>query len=106
MTSSTLIFKEFIGLRSKMYSLRVINNNSEFNLDLNKLKEEGVNDHKISLFIQNYGITKKAKGITKSALKTITFNDYYHCLFNLLINDINQHIIKSKFHTVYSSIHY
>lgn len=95
------IMTHFIGLRSKMYSIKVW---SDLNRDskIKQLEENGLDKKEIENFITNYGIIKKAKGITKSALKTIFFEDYYDCLFNKNIYDISQNIIQSKKHEVYT----
>lgn len=72
------IFSEFIGLKSKMYAIKV---------------EETNNDIKI---------IKKAKGIKQTSLKNITFNDYYKSLFNNSIHTSSQKLIESYKHDVYS----
>ncbi|XP_025836310.1 uncharacterized protein LOC112906429 [Agrilus planipennis] len=73
------IFSEFIGLRSKMYAIRLFN------------KENN-----------NTDITKKIKGITKATIRGITFDDYYKCLFYNQIIEANQNLIISKKHNVYT----
>ena len=69
------IMTEFIGLRSKMYSVRV----------------EG-QDH-----------IKKVKGVkTRVVEKTITFDDFLQCLREKLIKRREQRIIRSRLHQVYT----
>lgn len=69
---------EFVGLRSKLYSFVLAN-------------EE----------------VKKAKGVKKSFVKQeLTFESYKKCLFSELLSDMEQtvsfNVIRSKLHTVYS----
>ncbi|XP_031784148.1 uncharacterized protein LOC116417095 isoform X2 [Nasonia vitripennis] len=67
------ILTEFVGLRSKMYSTRVNNQDS----------------------------MKKIKGIKASVVKkTIEFNDYLDCLRNSRIQSREQYAIRSKLHKV------
>lgn len=73
------IMTEFIGLKSKMYTLKVFLEN--------KSKEK---------------LIKKCKGIKFSALKEITFDDYFDCLFNNSSKNISQQIIRSEKHEVYT----
>lgn len=69
------IILEFVGLRAKLYAYKTENNKAE---------------------------TKKAKGITKSTLKTIVFEDYVNCL--LTQNNLyrNQILIQTKDFLVYT----
>ncbi|KAK5648088.1 hypothetical protein RI129_002980 [Pyrocoelia pectoralis] len=69
------IMREFVGLRAKMYSYRVDGRGK---------------------------IVKKSKGSTAASIKKITVEDYKNCLFNDSIVKSNQHLIRSKKHTVYS----
>ncbi|XP_051170478.1 uncharacterized protein LOC127287531 [Leptopilina boulardi] len=67
------IVTEFVGLRSKMYSLRV----------------------------DNQDFLKKAKGVKSNVVKNhITFNDYIYCLKNIKIQSRTQYSIRSKLHKV------
>jgi hypothetical protein len=69
------IMSEFVGLRAKMYSYLV-----------HESKHENL----------------KGKGIKKSTLKTITFNDYLECLFKHKTLIKTQNIIQSKKHQVFT----
>jgi len=67
------IMTEFVGLRAKMYALRVD------------------------------GKKKKAKGIKSNVVtRTITFDDYTRCLNEEIEMTRNQSCIKSKLHEVYT----
>jgi len=69
------IMTEFVGLRAKMYALRV----------------DGKKD------------TKKAKGVKNSVVtRTITFDDYTRCLNENIEMTRRQSCIRSKLHEVYS----
>lgn len=68
-----LLMTEFIGLRSKMYAYKVQNK-----------------------------VSKRAKGVTGAALKTITFDDYYECLFNRILLIREQSNIRSREHNVFT----
>ncbi|XP_014486422.1 PREDICTED: uncharacterized protein LOC106750527 [Dinoponera quadriceps] len=69
------IMIKFVGLRAKMYALRV----------------EGKKD------------TKKAKSVKSSVIeRTITFNDYTQCLRDEVENSRQQSYIRSKLHKVYT----
>lgn len=73
--SNGVIMTEFVGLRSKMYSFKLLNDKT----------------------------TKKEKGIKYSTLKSIQFNDYYQCLFHNIQIERSQNLILSKKHNVYTS---
>ncbi|XP_036146043.1 uncharacterized protein LOC118646698 [Monomorium pharaonis] len=69
------IMIEFVGLRAKMYAMRV----------------DGKND------------TKKAKGVKSSVVaRTITFDDYTRCLRDEIEMTRRQSCIRSKLHEVYT----
>ena len=69
------IMTEFVGLRAKMYALRVT----------------GQKD------------TKKVKGIKKNVVtRTITFDDYTQCLSDEIELTRRQSCIRSKMHEVYT----
>ncbi|XP_074025815.1 uncharacterized protein [Leptinotarsa decemlineata] len=74
------IMKEFIGLKSKMYAIKV---------------EHGENDG------ENL-IIKKDKGVTRASLKTINFQNYYDCLFRNEHFEVTENLIRSKKHEVYT----
>ncbi|CAH1986995.1 unnamed protein product [Acanthoscelides obtectus] len=75
------IMTHFIGLCSKMYALRL-------------LPEPGEK--------KDSHVIKKAKGIQKSALKEITFDDYHKCLFQNTQVALTQQSIISKLHDVFT----
>jgi FKBP-type peptidyl-prolyl cis-trans isomerase (trigger factor) len=50
------------------------------------------------------GITKKAKGIKKSALKKNCFDDYLHCLLNKSKLEVSQNLIRSEKHELYRQL--
>ncbi|XP_051167813.1 uncharacterized protein LOC127285718 [Leptopilina boulardi] len=67
------IVTEFVGLRSKMYSVRV----------------------------EDQDFIKKAKGVKSAVVKkTITFDDYTYCLRNVKMQSRTQYCIRSKLHNV------
>ncbi|XP_044005483.1 uncharacterized protein LOC122850393 [Aphidius gifuensis] len=74
------IMKEFVGLRSKAYSFLV--------------EDETC--------INNVKLHKKAKGVKKSSMKTITFEDYKNCVENHVQISRKQNLIRSERHQVYT----
>lgn len=68
------VMLEFVGLRSKMYSVRV----------------------------QDQKETKKAKGLKSAAARTLTFDDYLNCLNNQSMLFKTQISIQSKHHTIFT----
>jgi hypothetical protein len=97
-----IIMTHFIGLRSKMYTLKLLVSDQEKNEQIDKLKAKLVDKKQIENCISNLGVIKKAKGIQSSAMKQISFNDYFDCLFNNTQIEICQNAIVSKKHEVYN----
>nr|CAH7756006.1 unnamed protein product [Callosobruchus chinensis] len=75
------IMTHFIGLRSKMYTFKVMSTITE----------------------NDWIVSKKAKGIQRSALKEITFDDYYKCLMDRRQVEIQQNFITTSKHNVYTA---
>nr|CAI5829834.1 unnamed protein product [Callosobruchus analis] len=75
------IMKEFVGLKSKMYAIKLFSQRRK-----RKLKS----------------VIKKDKGITSASLKRITFEDYYKCLFTQVNLSTNESLIRSKKQEVYT----
>ena len=71
------ILESFVGLRSKMYSIR-------------HDKEHANKD------------TQKAKGIKKSAIRTMKHDDYLRCLLNMTQMKHSFHAIRSQRHNLYT----
>ncbi|XP_025266913.1 uncharacterized protein LOC112638818 [Camponotus floridanus] len=66
---------EFVGLRAKMYTLRV----------------------------ESRGVTKKSKGVRSSVVaRTLTFDDYERCLRREIEMTCEQSCLRSKLHEVYT----
>jgi hypothetical protein len=96
------IMTDFVGLRSKMYTLKLQINSNEKEDKTNELKNKHVSAEQIENLISNMGITKKAKGIKKSAPKKFCFDDYLHCLLNKSKLEVCQNLIRSEKHEVYT----
>nr|CAH7760361.1 unnamed protein product [Callosobruchus chinensis] len=75
------IMAEFVGLKSKMYAIKLFYTEKEKEM---------------------LGVIKKDKGITNTSLKRITFEDYHKCLFNQVNLNTNENLIRSKKHEVYT----
>lgn len=87
------IITEFVGLRSKMYSLKA----GEISVSQT---HDGIKYIKKAKGIEKM---KKAKGVKKYVLKNqIFFDDFIDCLQNYNIISKNQNSIRSKLHKVYS----
>lgn len=87
------IITEFVGLRSKMYSLKAGKIIRESNVDgaAGFSKVRGVEK------------MKKAKGVKKYILKNqISFENYLECIRNNTVVTRNQNSIRSKMHQGYS----
>nr|CAI5858933.1 unnamed protein product [Callosobruchus analis] len=52
--------------------------------------------------LNQLGVIKKDKGITGAFLRRIIFEDCYKCLFNQVNLSINESLIRSKKHEVYT----
>ncbi|XP_025834767.1 uncharacterized protein LOC112905820 [Agrilus planipennis] len=76
------IFSEFIALRSKMYAIKLYNGNDKEKSDVE--------------------VRKKSKGITRAAIRKITFEDYFKCLFHNRTTEASQTLILSKKHKVHT----
>jgi len=96
------IMTEFIGLRSKMYTIKVLTNEKELKQNIENLISLRHTQRDINSFISNFGIVKKAKGISKSIVKDITFEDYYNALFKYQKTYVVQTQIVSSKHEVFT----
>lgn len=87
------IMTEFVGLRSKMYSLKAG--------EVKKIKDlNGVERLHKAKGVEKM---KKAKGVKGYVLKKqIAFDDYVDCIHNNSVIVKNQNTIRSKKHNVYS----
>lgn len=93
----------FIGLRSKLYTLKVLATPEDLARSRSKLEVLEFKQEEIELELGNAGLTKKAKGVKRSVLKTkITFEDYVECLENFKEISVNQNLIKSEKLNLYS----
>lgn len=91
------IIKEFVGLRSKMYSIRIDREQNSSN-ETNEQEDDDEVDG-----IDKRGELKKAKGVKKCVLKKeINFDDYKSCLDNR--NEISkaQLTFRSRLHKIYT----
>jgi len=96
------LMTEFVGLKSKMYSLKLEVSDEEIVEMRNKCDREGLNELELEKCLANIGIIKKAKGCQQSSLRSITFNDYYECLFQHKNLITEQNSIRSEKHQVYT----
>lgn len=83
------IITEFVGLRSKMYSLKA-----------GEVRRIGPNEIQRAKGTEKM---KKAKGVKRYVLKkSITFDDFFNCVKNNFSIAKSQNSIRSKLHSVYS----
>lgn len=75
------LIKEFIGLRAKMYSFKIIS--SENNI----IKSKEI---------------KKLKGVKKSVTSKLTINDFRNCLYRKQNQVHTMYLFKSKLHEIYT----
>nr|CAH7756447.1 unnamed protein product [Callosobruchus chinensis] len=61
------------------------------------------NSNKVMDHDHDWIVSKKAKGIQRSALKEITFDDYYKCLMDRRQVEIQQNFITTSKHNVYTA---
>lgn len=94
---------DFVGLRSKLYVVKSLITEDDKNAKRLKWKNEEYDSEEIESLIQNYGVSKKAKGVKKSVVRSgISFEDYIECLETWEKKTVSQNIIQSKNHRVYS----
>ncbi|XP_072401744.1 uncharacterized protein [Diabrotica undecimpunctata] len=97
------IMTDYIGLRSKLYTTKVAITDDEIEKMRGELEEQQYEDDEIDNIINNYGVTKKAKGVKKSVVHTkITFEDYVECLDAFKYKSATQNLIRSDRHRVYT----
>ncbi|XP_050508970.1 uncharacterized protein LOC126886162 [Diabrotica virgifera virgifera] len=97
------IMTDYIGLRSKLYTIKVAITDNDIKKLKGKLIDQEYEDDEIEILIKNYGVTKKAKGVKKSVVNTkITFEDYVECLDNFTTKTASQNLIRSDKHHVYT----
>lgn len=96
------IMTEFIGLKAKLYATRVQYFDHEISEIKKKLEAQGESNEVIQLTLDNWGVLRKAKGCQKSVVRSITFDDFYQCLFNKKDKFMNQYLIRSEKHKVHT----
>ncbi|XP_031359107.1 uncharacterized protein LOC116182706 [Photinus pyralis] len=97
------IMTDYVGLRSKLYTTKVLSTKDDLIKLQQKLEAEEYDEDEIATVIKNYGLTKKAKGIKKSVVETkITFDDYVECLETYKRKTTSQNLIRTDKHQVYS----
>ncbi|CAH0563067.1 unnamed protein product [Brassicogethes aeneus] len=96
---------DYVGLKSKLYSTKVLQTEEDVTKNRKKMQDAKYDDEEIDAEIKNMVITKKAKGVKSSILKTeITFEDYDECLDSFKQKIVSQHLIRSEKHQVHSII--
>ena len=101
--NSGRIMTHFIGLRSKMYATKVLYTHEEREEARSKLEKANKERVEIVNALANLGVTKKIKGVKKSAIQTkIKFEDYIECLNKFGEKSITQNLIQSRKHEVYT----
>ncbi|CAH0562755.1 unnamed protein product [Brassicogethes aeneus] len=93
----------YVGLRSKLYSTKVLQTGEDILKKRKKMQDEGFDNEEIDMEIKNMGTAKKAKGVKSSVVKTeITFSDYVECLDSFQQRTVTQNLIRSEKHQVHS----
>ncbi|CAH1106760.1 unnamed protein product [Psylliodes chrysocephalus] len=93
---------DFVGLRSKIYLTKVVQTEADIKKKRRKLEEEAYDGDEIDEIIKNFGVSKKAKGVKSSVVKTkINFSDFIDCL-ETCTKVVTQNLIRSEKHKVHS----
>ncbi|XP_050500866.1 uncharacterized protein LOC126880841 [Diabrotica virgifera virgifera] len=99
------IMTDYIGLRSKLYTTKVLITDNDITKKRKILQNDEYDDDEIGAIIRNLGVTKKAKGVKMSVVQNkITFDDYVKCLDSYQSMSIQQKLIRSINHVVYSMV--
>lgn len=97
------IVTDFVGLRAKLYTMRLLQDSNERKRKRDQLEEDGCEDDEIAAALENEGLTKRAKGVKKAIVQNkITFEDYIDCLNNYISMNVRQNLIKSDKHKVFT----
>ncbi|XP_044578876.1 uncharacterized protein LOC123261350 [Cotesia glomerata] len=83
------IMSEFVGLRAKLYAFQIY-----------KSKEDQIQMYESDEEVKDDTVKMRAKGVKKSTLRTITFDDYKQCLFDNIKVKKDEYVIKSRNHEV------
>ncbi|XP_074028853.1 uncharacterized protein [Leptinotarsa decemlineata] len=98
---------DYVGLRSKLYTTRVLMTEDSINKKRQQLVNDGYDEDEINQIISCLGVTKKAKGVKSSVVENkITFDDYVNCLNNWKNMSVTQNLIRSDKHQVHSIAQY
>ncbi|CAH1111573.1 unnamed protein product [Psylliodes chrysocephalus] len=93
----------YVGLRSKLYATKVMVTDDNVIKMRKDLEEKDYEEDEIVDILRNIGVTKKAKGVKSSVVKTvITFDDYIECLDSCKLMTVSQNLIRSDKHIVHS----
>ncbi|CAD6242129.1 GSCOCG00012633001-RA-CDS, partial [Cotesia congregata] len=83
------IMSEFVGLRAKLYAFQIY-----------KSEEDQTQAYESDEEIKDDTVKMRAKGVKKSTLRTITFDDYKQCLFDNIKVTKDEYVMKSRNHEV------
>ncbi|CAH1119508.1 unnamed protein product [Phaedon cochleariae] len=97
------IITHFAGLRFKMYSYKLDITNEDIEKERKRLGRKGFSKERLDRELENFGITKKSKGVKKCVVKNkLTFDDYVDCLTAWEEKTVAQQTISSYAHDVFS----